>query len=315
MPKQTLGRGLSSLIPQKPKPQDTQPVPLTQDARKFVAPLARKDWVREESVFYIEIEKIHPNPQQPRKDFAEESLKDLAESIRTHGIIQPLVVTKHEHQTSRGQEVWYELVAGERRLRASKLVGLKHIPVIIREAEEQQKLEVALIENLQRHDLNALEEAKAFRKLADTFGLSQQEISLRVGKSRSAVANTLRLLDLPQEIQKGLEENKITEGHARALLGVRDVVAQLAFYNDVVQKNLSVRDVEEMARAQAMQAGTRKERITRTLDPEVREFQSKLEGALGTKVRLKGGTGRGKIVVEFYSREELQSILARILKS
>src|SRR3989338_8005767 len=121
MPKQTLGRGLSSLIPQKPKPQDTQPVPLTQDARKFVAPLARKDWVREESVFYIEIEKIHPNPKQPRKDFAEESLKDLAESIRTHGIIQPLVVTKHEHQTPRGQEVFYELIAGERRLKAAKI--------------------------------------------------------------------------------------------------------------------------------------------------------------------------------------------------
>ena len=209
----------------------------------------------------------------------------------------------------------YELVAGERRLRASKLVGLKHVPVVIREAQEQQKLEVALIENLQRHDLNALEEARAFRKLTDTFGLSQHEVALRVGKSRSAVANTLRLLDLPQEIQRGLEESKISEGHARALLGVRDVVAQLAFYNDVVQKSLSVRDIEEMARTQAMQAGTRKERAAHSLDPEVRDFQSKLEGALGTKVRMKGSAGRGKIVVEFYSREELQSILARILKS
>ena len=299
---------MSSLIPQKntPQPQDAE-------SEKKEAAGDVKPKPPNESVFYIEVEKIHPNSQQPRRDFDQESLNDLSESIRRHGIIQPLVVTKHEHQTPRGQEVYYELVAGERRLKASMIAGLKHVPVIIREmTEEQQKLEVALVENLQRHDLSALEEARAFRKLMDTFGLTQMEVSLRVGKSRPAVANAMRLLDLPQEIQQGLAEGKITEGHARALLGLKDVVQQLSLYKDAVEKKLSVREVEETVREEAVRAGTRKAREVSQPDPEVREFQTKLADALGTRVKVKGKPSRGKIVVEFYSREELQKIIGKM---
>lgn len=267
---------------------------------------------QKESVFYVEVDKIEPNPQQPRREFNEEELRDLADSIQRHGIIQPLVVTKHEHATPRGQEVSYELIAGERRLKAARLSGLKHVPVVIREAEEQQKLEVALVENLQRHNLSPLEEARAFRKLMDTFGLSQQEVALRVGKSRPSVANTMRLLDLPQEIQSGLNQGKVTEGHARALLGLKDPVQQLALYNEVVEKNLSVREIEDTVRVEAVRQGTRKPREAQWLDPEIREFQARLAGNLGTKVRLKGKPERGKIIVEFYSREELQILIEKI---
>ncbi|MDO8558331.1 MAG: ParB/RepB/Spo0J family partition protein [bacterium] len=337
MNKSILGRGLSSLIPQKntgaaspnkenektEQPKNEAPGVPKADGRiaekALSASFGRSGTIdskiktADESVFYIEVEKIHPNSQQPRRDFDEESLKDLAESIRRHGIIQPLIVTKHEHQTPRGQEVFYELVAGERRLRASKLSGLRHVPVIIRGVtEEQQKLEVALVENLQRHDLGALEEARAFRKLMDTFGLTQQEVSLRVGKSRPSVANAMRLLDLPQEMQKGLSEGKITEGHARALLGLKDVMHQLSLYKDVVEKNLSVREVEDVVREEAVKVGTRKAKEPRVPDPEVREFQTKLADALGTRVHVKGKVSRGKIVVEFYSREELQNIIGKI---
>lgn len=314
MPKQILGRGLSSLIPKREESAGTKPAqPSTTDTQRaqFVKPSFSEPRLGE-SVYFVETEKVHPNPHQPRRDFDEEGLKDLGESIRRHGIIQPLVVTKHEHQTARGQEVLYELVAGERRLRAAELIGLKHVPVVIREAAEQQKLEVALVENLQRHNLSPLEEARAFRKLMDVFGLSQQEVASRVGKARPSVANTMRLLDLPQEVQKGLGEAKVSEGHARAILGLKDPVQQLAIYREILEKNLNVRDVEEVVRNEALRAGTRKLRAEKDIDPEVREFQTKLASALGTKVKVKGNPTRGKIVVEFYSREELRNIVDKM---
>lgn len=312
MSKEILGRGLSSLIPQKnnqnpQSPQNSGDPLRSQGMRSaFGEPMAK------ESVFYVETDKVEPNPQQPRREFDPEALSDLAESIRRHGIIQPLVVTKQEHQTPRGQEVSYELVAGERRLKAARIAGLKHVPVVIRIAQEQQKLEVALVENLQRDNLSPLEEARAFRKLMDTFGLSQQEVAVRVGKSRPAVANTMRLLDLPQEIQQGLAQGKITEGHARALLGLKDPVQQLSLYAEAVEKNLSVREVEDTVRLEAVRQGTRKARETAPTDPEIREFQSRIAGALGTKVKMKGKPDRGKIIVEFYSREELQNIMEKM---
>jgi len=324
MSKQILGRGLSSLIPQKNNPSDqtakntpanAQPGPGTEansrptDFRSLVSEPSKNP---KEHVFFVETEKVRPNPHQPRRDFDQEALQDLAESIRRHGIIQPLVVSKNDEVSTRGQDVWYELVAGERRLRAARLAGLKHVPIVIREAHEEQKLEVALVENLQRHNLSPMEEARAFRKLMDIFGLSQQEVALRVGKSRPAVANTMRLLELPQEVQKGLGEGKISEGHARALLGLRDPVQILALYNEVAQKNLSVREVEDMVRMQAVSAGMRKAREPKASDPEVREVQSRLANILGTKVAVKGKTSRGKIVVEFYSREELQTLIDRM---
>lgn len=322
MPKEILGRGLSSLIPQKSLQNDPARAPANfvpsakPGEKAFPASVMRAsaEPATKESVYFVETDKVRPNPQQPRREFDEEGLKDLAESIRRHGIIQPLVVTKHEEATSRGQEVWYELVAGERRLRAGRLAGLKHVPVVIRDAEEEQKLEVALVENLQRHNLSPLEEARAFRKLMDSFGLSQQDVATRVGKSRPAVANTMRLLDLPQEVQKGLSEGKITEGHARALLGLRDPLQILSLYAEAVEKNFSVRDVEEIVRMQAVSAGVRKVREPKVVDPEVREYQSKLASALGTRVHLKGKPNRGKIVVEFFSREELQGIIDRIMR-
>ncbi|MDP3963031.1 MAG: ParB/RepB/Spo0J family partition protein [bacterium] len=287
---------------------------LRQALSKQHASTAPADRPQKESVFFVETEKVQPNPHQPRKDFDEEHLRDLAESIRRHGIIQPLIVTKHDQTTSRGHDVWYELIAGERRLRAAGLAGLKHVPVIIRDAHEEQKLEVALIENIQRHDLGALEEAKAFRKLMDVFGLSQQDVADRVGRSRSTIANTLRLLDLPQEVQQGLSEGKITEGHARALGGIKDPITVHALYIHAIEKSLSVREVEDLVRQAAVSAGTRKERQQHTADPEVKELQTKLAESLGTKVQVKGKINRGKIVVEFYSREELQNIIDKMAK-
>lgn len=272
---------------------------------------------RGDAVFWIEIEKIDPNPYQPRREFEDEALRALAGSIREHGVLQPILVTKRETETPTGIDVKYELIAGERRWRASKLAGLSQIPAIIRRGipDDRIKLELAIIENIQREDLNAMERAHAFKRLIDEFHLVQREIAGRVGKSRELVANTLRLLLLPQEIQQAVHGGKISEGHARAvLMAGDDAQKQFDVYHAVINDRLSVREAENRARQIGGKAFTPRKRPAKVEDPEMRQWQSKLQEQLGTKVQLQRIGERGKIVVEFYSEEELRGLLHKLVK-
>lgn len=273
---------------------------------------------RGDAIFWIEIEKIEPNPYQPRREFDDEALRALAGSIREHGVLQPILVTKRETETPTGLEVKYELIAGERRWRASKLAGLSQIPATIRRGvpDDRVKLELAIIENVQREDLNAIDRAHAFKKLIDEFHLVQREIADRVGKSREMVANSLRLLMLPQEIQQAVHGGQISEGHGRAvLMAGDDTQKQFAVYHAVLNDRLSVREAENRARQIGGKTFTpRKRPSLKVEDPEMRQWQSKLQEQLGTKVQLQRIGERGKIVVEFYSEEELRGILHKLVK-
>ncbi|MDP2668820.1 MAG: ParB/RepB/Spo0J family partition protein [bacterium] len=269
---------------------------------------------RKESVFWIELERIVPNPYQPRREFEEGALKDLAESIREYGVLQPIVVTRKEKigsEVGSRLAVEYELLAGERRLRAAKLIGLAQIPVIIRDdTSNKVKLELALVENLQREDLNPMEKARAFKKLIDEFGMLQREVAEKIGKSREVVANTLRLLTLPVEMQQAVAEGKISEGHTRPLLMLTDHPEdQKQLYSNILTSNLSVREAEKAARNIAV------ERARAALDPETKTLQQKMENALGTRVHIerKAKGNSGKILIEFFSEEELRSISDKIM--
>lgn len=285
MNKPALGRGLGSLIPQKA-------------AQTATAQLVPAEAGR--AVLDIEVGKIHANPHQPRKDFAPADLEDLIQSIKQHGILQPLVVTK------KGDG--FELVAGERRLRASKALGLKTVPAIVREATEQQKLELAIIENVQRADLNAYEEALAYKALVDEFGLTQEQTAQRMGKSRPVIANALRLLDLPDEMLSALREGKITKSHARTLLAEENPDKRRALFSRMLEGGFTVRDAEDavsVPRGRAMRSAK---------DPNVAAHERKLREILGTKVRLDVKNGRGSIKIDFYSPEELLELLERFEK-
>ena len=253
----------------------------------------------EEGVKLISVDSIVPNPHQPRISFNESKLAELADSITEHGIIQPLIVTNIGGEN-------YELIAGERRLEASKISGLREIPVIIKTANDQKKAEWALVENVQRHDLNALEEARAYKKMQDKFEMTQEEIALRVGKSRSAIANSLRLLNLPIEIQRALMEEKISEGHAKTILGISNPEKQRALFELILRENLNVRQTEVKVR-DILGVGFRKKK--RDLDPETYSKQEELSQSLGTKVEIKKSIRGGKIVIDFYSEEEFNSLL------
>lgn len=336
----SLGRGLESLIPDR-KPEEvpeslsadisedagsTAPTLSKIEESRTVAassglPAAARTYQdnfiprRGESVFWIEAEKIEANPFQPRREFATEALKDLASSIREHGVIQPILVTKREIETPTGLDVRYQLIAGERRWRAARLAGLSQIPAVIRRGmpDDRIKLELALIENVQREDLNALDKAKAFKQLIDEFHLVQKEVGDRIGKSRVMVANTIRLLNLPQEVQNSLRCEDITEGHARAILMAGDdLPKQLALYNAILDDRLTVREAENKARQISGRALVPRKRPSRTDDPELIEWQNKLQEQFGTKVHLQKMGQRGKIVMEFYSEEELHGILDKL---
>ena len=271
---------------------------------------------RDDSVFWIEIDKIDPNPYQPRREFVESALKDLANSIREHGILQPILVTKREIETPGGLAVRYQLIAGERRWRAARMAGLSQIPAMIRRGvpDDRIRLELALIENVQREDLNPIEKAKAFKQLIDEFKLMQREISTRVGKSREAITNTLRLLTLPAEIQDGLSQGRISEGQARAILMAGDdAVLQRQLYAEMTEHRMTVREAENRARQISGKTLIPRTRASRVGDPQFRMWESRLEEALGTKVKLEKLGERGKIVVEFYSEEELKGILRKLV--
>lgn len=299
-----LGRGLASLIPQNRSNNSDKKINEPRDDFNYFgakpAMGAVEKSVPNSGVQEVDLIRIVPNPHQPRVHFDAEKLQELAASIKEHGIIQPLVVTKNGNQ--------YEIIAGERRFQAAGLAELKTVPVIVRDATELQKLELAIIENVQRHDLNAIEEAKSYLRLSDEFDLSQDEVAKKMGKSRSVVANKLRLLHLPIEIQKALIEGKITEGHAKAILAIENPEKQRALFEMILKNSLTVRQTEDKTKEISVKTHTRHMAV----DPEVKRIEDLLAGTLGTKVKLsKSGTG-GKIIVDYYSPEELNNILSKI---
>ncbi len=272
---------------------------------------------RGDAIFWIELEKIEPNPFQPRREFNEDSLRDLAASIREHGVLQPVVVTKREVETPRGLQVTYELIAGERRWRASKLAGLSQIPAVIRRGipNDHVKLELAIIENVQREDLNAMDRAKAFKQLIDEFHFVQHDIAARIGKSREMIANSLRLLALPVEIQQAVQSRHITEGHARAILMVgTDPRKQFEIYQAILNERMNVREAESHARQMTGKTIRPSKRAASIIDdPEIKQWQNRLQEQLGTKVQLQRIGQRGKIVMEFYSEEEMRGLLHKLI--
>jgi len=265
-----------------------------------------------DSIFFIDVSKINPNPYQPRRDFDESRLRDLADSIRQYGVLQPLVVTRIEKEKSDGGiAVEYELIAGERRLRASRLAGLSSVPAVIRKDQDPMiKLELAIIENLQREDLNPIDRARAFLRLHSEFGFSHKEIGKKVGKSREYVSNSLRLLQMPQEILDALSAGKINEGHTRPLLMLTDKPnEQNVLFKEIVYKKITVREAERIAREIAKDRVRKKHTLP---DPEIEEIQNKLQETLGTRVHIDKKETGGKITIDFFSEEDLRTILQTI---
>jgi ParB family chromosome partitioning protein len=252
----------------------------------------------------VDIDRIEPNPNQPRQRFEPEALEDLAASIRAHGVVQPVVVA------TAGDDR-YRLIVGERRWQAAKLAGLQHVPVIVKDTSDQLTLELALVENLQRADLDPMEQATAYQRLTRDFGLTQQEVARRVGKSRVAIANTLRLLTLPEVVQQSLIERRISEGHARALLALPAARLQEAALQRIERDGLSVRATEELVRRLLESAPRREQHLVRT--PDIEALEDELRRALGTKVSLRPTKRGGRIVIEYYSDEEFQALYERLL--
>jgi ParB family chromosome partitioning protein len=258
----------------------------------------------------VAIELIEPNPYQPRKEFSDEKLAELADSIKTHGIIQPLLVRELQGK--------YQLIAGERRLRAAKLVGLPTVPIVIREISEQSMMEIALVENLQREDLNPIEEAIAYQRLMDEFHVTQDDVAKKVGKSRPAIANTLRLLNLPQEVQDELANGTLTMGHARALLGLRTSEEQKQAWKQIQEQELSVRATEELIHqlndAPIVSRETKKVISKKSFikDPNVADIEDQLQQILGTKVIIKPIGIGGKIEIDYYSGEDFERICEKL---
>ena len=251
-----------------------------------------------QKIWYIPLSEISPLKNQPRKNFKPEELAELADSIKEHGILQPILVSEKG-------DGGYELIAGERRLRASKIAGLATIPAIIKNLEDQEKVEVALIENIQREDLNPVEEAFAYARLAEEFGLTQQAIAEKVGKSRPAIANSIRLLELPKEVQNALIEGKINTGQARALLSLDDKSKQLDVLSSMLGEKISVREIERKV------SENRDPRLNRR-DPNLLFLEDKLRKVLGTKVAITQKGERGTVVISYFSKEELKGIIDTI---
>jgi ParB family transcriptional regulator, chromosome partitioning protein len=259
------------------------------------------------TIYWIEVDRIKPNPFQPRKEFDEAALKSLAESIRQYGVLQPLTVTKKEtERPGEGIFVEYELIAGERRLRASKIAGVAQVPCVIRTSDQsdQEKLELAIIENLQREDLNPVDRAKAFQQLAAQFNLKHIDIGKKIGKSREYVSNTLRILNLPQDMLDALAAGEIVEGHTRPLLMLVDrPEQQKTLFQEIITKRLNVRDSEQIARRIALERARKLD-----LTPELMLLERELSDSLGTRVRIEKGQNGGKVMIEFFSVDDLAHI-------
>jgi ParB family transcriptional regulator, chromosome partitioning protein len=280
MERKALGKGISALIP-------TQ---VEDNSKKIV---------------FLPLSQIRPNPFQPREDFDLEAMEDLVQSIREKGIIQPVLV--------RPKGEFYELIAGERRLRAAKTLEINEIPAIIKEANDQDSLEIALIENIQRKELNPIEEARAYQYLIDKFNLTQDEVSEVLGKARASVTNILRLLKLPAEIQEEVKNGRISFAHGRTLLEIADSNLQRRLVQDIIAKSLSVRELESIIKTSRPRLTTSKVRIrVNVSDPYTKIMEEELQQALSTKVRISKKKKRGSIVVEFYSQEDLERIVRKI---
>ncbi len=260
----------------------------------------------------VSVEAISPNPRQPRTVFDADALQELADSIREMGLIQPLIVQQVAEAEDEGQPPRYQLITGERRWRAAQLAGLRHVDVIVKEATPAEMLELALVENIQRADLNPLEEANAYEQLQREFGLTQERIAERVGRSRVSVTNALRLLRLPEEIKLGLTDGSLSEGHARALLMLDDEDDQLVGFRTVIKKHLSVRQAEEWVRRR--QATGDAVARQRTRSPETVALEGEFRDSLGTKVELFRSRKGGRLVIHFYSEEDLQALYDRIVE-
>lgn len=308
-----LGRGLESLIPNKNSGE------LSRDSDRLNESARPRPASNQEAVFQIEADKIKRNPHQPRKEFNPEALEELASSIREMGIIQPLIVSKIVSDTATGTIVEYQLIAGERRLLAAKKVGMERVPAIVRKInDEREKLELAIVENIQRDDLSSIETARSYAKLQEEFGLTQREVAARVGKSRETVANVLRLLNLPTEIQEAISKKQLSDSQGRLLLGVNDPVQQKNIFNDIINNNLSVRElrlkIDRMKRpavAQNLRPDFQKEEEEK--NPELAIIEEQLQEALGTKVSLQKTPDGGRLTINFFSPEELKAILDKLL--
>ena len=297
--KRALGRGLGALIPTVGTPdRGSSPEQAAQ----------RSDALG--GIQQTSVGAIIPNPHQPRQQIATDTLDELAASIKEHGVLQPLIVSelsREERLRGPSPEARYQLIAGERRLEAAKLAGLPTVPVIVKEATPEQMLELALVENIQRADLNPLEEAAAYYHLAKDFGLTQQEIAAKVGKNRVSVTNALRLLRLPNFCRSALASGQISEGHARALLGLEeDQELMKRALKTVIKQQLSVRQTEELVRR--LRAASSSSRSTLNVPPETRALEKEISQALGTKVRLTRSKKGGRLTIHFYSEEELQGL-------
>lgn len=265
-----------------------------------------------DAIFHLEVSKIKPNPNQPRRHFDEAALWGLANSIREFGFLQPLVVTKTGKETAGGVDVEYELLAGERRLLAAKLLGLEVVPAIIRNIDlEREKLELAVVENIQREDLNPIEKARAMARLQEEFRMTQREIAAKLGKSREVVANSVRLLDLPIYIQETLEKGQITESHGRFLLAVHDPGAQKQLFEDIMRQGLTMRELKNRVRSIGDKRQATSDKHNAGLSPELKMMEEKLSSELGAPVRIERSANTGKIVITFYSEEELENIVRR----
>jgi ParB family chromosome partitioning protein len=278
MERKALGKGIGALIPEK-------------------------ETGREEKIIYVKMEQVKPNPFQPRENFDHQSMEELTQSIREKGIIQPIVVRR------RGD--YYELIAGERRFRAANLLNIKEIPAIIRDAEDEDSLELSLIENIQRQDLNPIEEARAYQYLIDKFKVTQDRLGEVLGKSRASVTNALRLLKLPQEIQEEIRKGRISFAHGRALLELDDQNQQRRLTQEVIAKGLSIRELENLIKTHRPK--TTKQRMKTSMhEPYIAVLEEELQHILATKVRISRRKKRGHINIEFYSQQELERIVHRI---
>jgi ParB family transcriptional regulator, chromosome partitioning protein len=299
---------------QQPTPAQISPV--LEKIFEKARPSNNDELTLSESVYQIEVEKIMANPSQPRRDFNQDALRDLSASIREFGLLQPLVVTKIEKETANGLDVEYQIIAGERRFLASKMLGLRTVPAIIRNVHlEREKLELAVIENIQRENLNPVETARAFQRLQEEFHLTQREIASKLGKSRETVANSVRLLDLPAYIQEALQKGELSESHGRLLLAIEDPAVQKRLFEDISLYRLTTRDVkdrvERIKRPGGVSAPSDEEA---SLPPEVRAMKESLSASLGAPVEIKKGVNTGRISITFYSEEELENILRRLGK-
>ena len=294
-----LGKGLDSLIP------DTGKVAEKEKKVKVVEKVVVKV-VEKPTEIKLKINEVEPNRNQPRQKFDEEALQELAESIRQFGVLQPLIVQKRKD--------YYEIIAGERRWRAAKLAGLKEVPVVIRDMSEQEIMEISLIENIQRENLNPIEEAAAYKKLLEEFGLKQEEVAERVAKSRTAVTNSMRLLKLDERVQQMVIDGMLTTGHARALLAIEDPEVQFQTAVRVYNEKMSVRDVEKLVKNQDRKAPEKKQE-----DPQQQavfhDLEERMKLALGTKVSInRKDQKKGKIEIEYYSMEDLERLMDILMK-